>query len=52
MAEIDTLAFELAIYLHERQHKSKKIAMCTSDLDMANEIVEMLVSKGFIKDDA
>ena len=53
MAESDPLVFELALYLHQRQHKSTKIAMCASDLEMAREIVNLLDDKNvLIKEDA
>jgi len=52
MAEDDIFTYVLATFLHARQHKSKKIAMCASDLQLAQEIVALLRANGIVKDDA
>jgi hypothetical protein len=33
---------EVATFLHRRLHKSQKILVCKSDMDLAIEIVELL----------
>lgn len=36
------LEMRIALFLHRRLHKSQKILICKSDMDLAEDIVELL----------
>ena len=42
---------ELAAFLHSRLHKSQKILMCKSDMELATEIVALFEGAGETNED-
>lgn len=46
------LTLDVAAFLHTKRHRSKKTFACASDIDLATEIVEMVMeSKGEYADE-